>query len=51
MNRRTYGHGLIDSASDPDQEYIYFMVSETLLSACYIFSDESFIPFYSTSNG
>jgi len=25
--------------------------SETLPSACYIFSDESSIPFYSTSNG
>jgi len=22
---RTYGHGWIDSVSDPDQEYIYFM--------------------------
>jgi len=30
-------------ASDPDQEYIYFMG--------YILSDESCIPFYSTSNG
>jgi len=25
-----------DSASDPDREYIYFMGSETLPSACYI---------------
>jgi len=50
-DRRTDGHGLIDSASDPDQEYIYFMGSETLPSACYILSDESSIPFYSTSNG
>jgi len=41
----------MDSASDPDQEYIYFMGSETLPSACYILSDESSIPFYSTSNG
>jgi len=41
----------IDSASDPDQEYIYFMGSETLPSACYILSDESGITFYSTSNG
>jgi len=48
---RTDGHGWIDSASDPDQKYIYFMGSETLLSACYILSDESSIPFYSTSNG
>jgi len=31
--------------------YIYFMGSETLPSACYILSDESSIPFYSTSNG
>jgi len=36
------------SASNPDQEYIYFKGSETLPSACY---DESSIPFYSTSNG
>jgi len=41
----------MDSASDPDQEYIYFMGSETLPSACYTVSDESSIPFYSTSNG
>jgi len=27
------------------------MGSETLSSACYILSDESSIPFYSTSNG
>jgi len=46
---RTDGHGLIDSASNPDQEYIYFMGSETLPSACYILSEESNIPFYSTS--
>jgi len=30
---RTDEHGLNDSASDPDQEYIYFMLSETLPSA------------------
>jgi len=30
---------------------LYFMGSETLPSACYILSDESSIPFYSTSNG
>jgi len=41
----------IDSARGPDQEYIYFMGSETLPSACYILSDESSIPFYFTSNG
>jgi len=38
-------------ASDPDQEYMYFMGSETRTIACYILSDESNIPFYSTSNG
>jgi len=48
---RTDGHGLIDSTSDPDKEHIYFMESETLPSSCYIFSDESSVPFYSTSNG
>jgi len=31
--------------------YIYSMGSETLPSACNILSDESSIPFYSTSNG
>jgi len=36
---------LLDSATDPDQAYIYFMGSETLPSACYILSDESSIPF------
>jgi len=40
----------MDTASDRDQEYIYFMGSETLPSACYILSEESSIPFYSTSN-
>jgi len=44
---RTDGHGLIDLASNPDQEYIYCMGS--LPSACYILSDETSIPFYSTS--
>jgi len=29
----------------------FIMGSETLPSACYILSDESSIPFYSTSNG
>jgi len=38
-------------ASDPDQEYIYFVGSITFPSACYILSDESSIPFYSSSNG
>jgi len=42
---RTDGYGKIDSASNPDQEYIYFMGSETLPSACYTLSDESSIPF------
>jgi len=35
----------MDTASDRDQEYIYFMGSETLPSACYILSEESSIPF------
>jgi len=38
-----YPDGQIDSASDPDQEHIYFMGSETVPSACYILSDESSI--------
>jgi len=46
-DRRTWLDRL---ASDPVQEYIYFMGSETLPSACYILSDESSIPFYSTSS-
>jgi len=33
---RTDGHGYIDSASRPDQEYIYFMESATPPSARYI---------------
>jgi len=36
---------------DLDQEYIYFIWSETLPSACYILYNESSIHFYSTSNG
>jgi len=47
----TVSSGQIDLASDLYQEYIYFMGSETLPSACYILSDESSIPFYSTCNG
>jgi len=44
---RTDGHGYIDSASDPDQEYtrIYFMGSEALPSASYILSHEYSIPY------
>jgi len=38
------------TASDPDQEYVYFMGSETLPSALQL-SDESSIPFYSMRNG
>jgi len=30
---------------------IYFMGTETLPSTCYVLSDESSIPFYSTSHG
>jgi len=37
--------------TDGQTEYIYFMGSETLPSACYILFDESSIPFYSTCNG
>jgi len=36
---------ILDQDHYPDQEYIYFMGSETLPSACYILSDESSIPF------
>jgi len=35
----------------PSQENMYLMGSEKLPSASYILSDESGIPFYSTSNG
>jgi len=47
---RTDGHGKIDSAGNPDQEYIHFMRSEFLVSTFYILCDESSVPFYSTSN-
>jgi len=30
--------------------YVYFIGSKTLSFTCYILSDESIIPFYSTSN-
>jgi len=33
----------IDWASDPEQEYIYFMESETLPSTCFILTDKSSI--------
>jgi len=32
-------------ASDPDQEYMYFMGSETRTITCYIISEETSIPF------
>jgi len=35
--------------SDPDQEYIYIIGSETYPTTSYILSDESSIPFNSTS--
>jgi len=38
-NGRTGGHGKVDSSSDPDQDYIYFMGQEMLPSACYIIFD------------
>lgn len=41
---RTDGYGRTDSAIDPEQEYIHFIWSETIHSACSI-------PFYSKSNG
>jgi len=41
----------LDSASDSDQEYISFIGSETIPPTFYILSDESSIPFYSSSNG
>jgi len=43
-----YGVG---NASFPNKYNLYFMESETLPSSCYIFSDESSVPFNSTSNG
>jgi len=49
--RRTDRHGKIDSASDPDQEYIHLKGSETHSSTCYILSNKSSIPFHSTSKG
>jgi len=42
-NRRTW----LDRLGDPSDP----SGSETLPSACYLLSDESSIPFYSTSNG
>jgi len=47
---RTDGQGQIDSAIDPDQEYIYSIWSQTLPSACYILYNESCIHLHSTSN-
>jgi len=44
---RTDGLGQIDSVIDPDQEYILFICTETLSSACYILFNDSNIPFYS----
>jgi len=38
------GHGQIDSAIDPNQEYICFIWSKTLPSACY-FSAKRVYPF------
>jgi len=42
---RTDGHGKIDSASDPDQEYIYLMGWETISYTWYILFPEYNIPF------
>lgn len=41
-----YGHGLINSVSDPDQEYIYFVESGTPHYACYIHLYKVSIPFF-----
>jgi len=43
-SQRLYGR----TDGDRDQEYICFMGSETLSSTCFILSDESNLPFYST---
>jgi len=51
MFTRTKGHRQIDSGSNPDQEYIYFMGSETLPSTYYILFPDYNISFYSISNG
>jgi len=37
----------MDSASDPDEEYINFLDSFSLRSTCNILSNESSKPFYS----
>jgi len=41
---RTNGHSQIDSAFNRNQEYIYFIWSETLSSTCYILFNQSSIP-------
>jgi len=46
-------HGQIESAIDPDQEYILFIWSETLPSACYILFNELYLTstlIFTTSN-
>jgi len=41
---------MIDSAIDPDQEYVYFTGSETLPSTYCILSEKSIMRVYSTSD-
>jgi len=43
----TSGQTEIDSASNPDQEYIYFISRKRIL----LLSGDSIIPFYSTCDG
>jgi len=47
---RTSGHGYLYSASDPDQEYILYILYR-IENAFFYLSDESSIPFCPTSNG
>lgn len=46
-HRQTDRHGLIDSVSDPEQVYIYFMGSQTPFSASYIDLHKVSIPIFS----
>jgi len=41
-SRRSYGHGQIDSPIDPDQEFIYFIWTKTLLQLVICFSTPLF---------
>jgi len=49
---QTGRHRWIDPASDPDQDYVYFLGSETLYyNTSYTLPDKSIIPFNSTIMG